>query len=72
MKGQVCKNCKYRDKQDRCRWALDMPPAIKMIFNALHSEPMTHINWEHLYSDPIPVADEHSCNQFQPNQEGSW
>lgn len=61
----TCKTCIHYDgSTGSCLWAQSMPPILRELFNALESEPATHISFATLADADVTVSANDTCSQF--------
>ena len=69
MMTKACANCAlYQafdggDTQGFCGYR--PPPMLRDLFEALHAEPATHINWRIKLNEPYIVNDNDWCSAFE-------
>lgn len=69
MMNRACANCTFYtafdggDTQGLCGYR--PPPMLRDLFEALHAEPATHINWWLKLNEPHVVDDKDWCSAFE-------
>ena len=64
-----CANCKFFARRDgtmegSCGYT--PPPAVRAIYDMLHAEPSTHINWRIRLNEPFVTDEVSYCSEHQP------
>ena len=64
-----CATCKYWQRTDGaadgiCGYVA--PPVVRAIFDMLHAEPGTHINWRVRLAEPFVTDEVFWCSEHKP------
>jgi hypothetical protein len=64
-----CGTCRFwqqtpNAKEGICGYAA--PPVVRAVYDMLHAEPATHINWRLRMSEPFLTAIDDRCSEHKP------
>ena len=64
-----CKSCRLWQQQRNPKEGIcgyNPPPAIRAVYDMLHAEPATHINWRIRLSEPFITSSGDGCSEHVP------
>ena len=64
-----CADCTYWHRMDGASEGIcgyTAPPVVAAIFDMLHAEPTTHINWRVRLAEPFLTEEVYVCSEHKP------